>query len=117
MDWGSISQVLGVLAFILVLVDATRRRIDWLFRPAFVLSRLEVDPDGGLDAWLILRNRRPQTGYLTSVSLRAWMTDDPSRTQLNLGWRTALLITNTAEDSMAIIPQGGIIKRCRLRVV
>jgi hypothetical protein len=117
LDWAGVSSILGVVAFFGLLLQASRRRLSWLRRPAYILSRLEVDPDGGLDAWLILRNGGRDSGYVSSFFLEAHINPTYFECREQERWETAQLIANTAEDALATIPPGDTIKRCRLRVV
>jgi hypothetical protein len=117
LDWSGVSGALGVVAFFWLLLQASRRRLSWLRRPAYILSRLEVDPDGGLAGWLILRNGGRDSGYLSSFFVEARIDFTYLDGKEEGKWQVAELVVNTAEDALAAIPPGDTIKRCRLRVV
>jgi hypothetical protein len=117
LDWSGVSSILGVVAFFGLLLQASRRRLSWLRRPAYILSRLEVDPVGGLDAWLILRNGGRDSGYLSSFFVEAHIDLRHLQREEEEKWQAAQLLVNTAEDALTTIPPGDTIKRCRLRVV
>src|ERR1043165_1339122 len=113
MNWKSISEILGVAAFVWVALQATRHRLVWLRRPAFIASQLRLNVAGGLDTWLIFRNPHAGSGYLSGVALVAEFPSTWTNKQIN--WKRATLAMDVADKPVLIIPTGDSVRRVRLR--
>jgi hypothetical protein len=109
LNWSLVADVLGVAAFVFVVIRSGFHRVKWIFRDAYVLSRLEVI-GGQLEAWFVLNNPGPQYQSLYQVSFR--ITSVPP-----LRWQSALFVPTYAEDALTIVPPGATIKKVTTRLI
>jgi hypothetical protein len=112
--WKSISAILGVAAFLWVALQSVRHRLVWLWRPAFIASQFRLNAAGGLDIWLIFRNPRAESDYVTWVALVAEF--PPTWVNEHVNWKRATLSMDAADDPVLIVPTGDSVRRVRLRL-
>jgi len=106
-DGTAIGAVLGTISFAFTAGYLVRKRIVWLWRPAYFLSRFEVHKEGGLTVSLICQNGGPGTRYVSAFDLLA--TPD--------GMPECLWVPQDSESSLLLAPEGASIHHIRLRLV
>jgi hypothetical protein len=102
MSWSLLAEILGVTAFVLIAVQDLLRRIRWIFRPGYVLSRL--DKSGAYpEAWFIFANPGPPSKTVHSASIEV-------SSEGIADWKKAVFIPRTASEVLTVVLPGHHVK-------
>ena len=112
--WNLIVDILGVVAFIGVAWAAIRRRLVWLWRPAYQVTHIERHPIIGLRVTLIGSNGGPGNRYVTAISLLG--TSSKFQRQ-RLDWTSVRFIPQDSDAATFLLPEGASMYHAHLRVV
>ncbi len=112
-EWGQLTQVLGVIAFLATAWLIFRKRVVRLWQPEYIINRLEYHKEGGLLATLISQNRGSGQKFVSHISLTAIVRgigQDWKKT-----WR-ATFIPEESSDATFVLSEGVSTHEIRLRL-
>jgi hypothetical protein len=109
--WGEVSGVLAVVAFLGLVWMTLRRRIIWLWTPAYLIYYMDFHKEGGFKITLLCRNTSNATKFITYISIMA--TVRGTGREYNKSWH-ALYIPETVQDATFVVPQGDSYHRVHL---
>jgi hypothetical protein len=107
-------DILGVIAFIGVAWATIRRRLVWLWRPSYLVTRIERHPVIGLRVTIIGRNGGPGGKYVSTISLLA---TSPKFLHQRLGWTSVKFFPENSDAETFIFPEGDSKCHAQLRVL
>jgi hypothetical protein len=111
--WTLLADILGVVAFVGVMWAALRRRLVWLWKPGYLIPRIERHSGGGLSVTIISNNGGVGARYMTALSLTATPTSKPRNQTLD--WISAVFIPSDSQQATFVFPEGASLQHARLR--